>query len=729
MAVTEAADPEQTTTYEVANLLYYFWLPSGKDEFGFEAYDDAPLRPTTDYRQAFERTIARHLEAQEKRLKGNHASLAGLTWRGSLRPQDAELGLRKIEFSFDYEPDRTHLPDYIAAGPLSGTAIIMSNGLHLWVFKIHYEAGTDETDMRESLNTFLREDFVQRYIDRLLGFGWSNADLNDAQQNYDGILTYYQLDLLFNCVFDAEAHPHLFLYGDREKEDVRRANDMYSIGSIVRSLSLSGFKENYEPLWDLRKNYSFRGASYGGKDPHIDTDIDLVNRPKRVDTAQEDAEQRRAREDAEKEREKLLSRLSFAAMEQFLRIAVPFGVTQYKAGLDHCRAELVNYSLLARRNHISSELRRPSLKGAAGTLSEVEAYHALIAGKVPSLEFVHGLVGGLSDVSAPLLAPREFEASNSWIEWSYSKSTFKEALDQFERYIGVIKTELAVIENSLAITRTDTMLSELADTRKLAEMETEDPHRSVTIAGGEWDNLSFRLAEFAIILGIFEVYSNIGIWFTDGLFNGSLMPEGTPGWYKFWGIVHWLPLVVAAVALLVVLLRRRNVSPRSVRDAASKKPESHIFDYAFMREKVNSKGLSKGVVGQLKEDMIDLQDPKKSAPPAAFSMFSEIPIGGVERVKYSLETKPNERGVYYLLHIEVDRRIGAGGDAVSEEAKRTELLRNVRLVARVPRAVAFDVEQSVRPVIGNCVRDLILTGKRDHEVRAFFESHFGWDWP
>jgi hypothetical protein len=64
------------------------------------------------------------------------------------------------------------------------------------------------------------------------------------------------------------------------------------------------------------------------------------------------------------------------------------------------------------------------------------------------------------------------------------------------------------------------------------------------------------------------------------------------------------------------------------------------------------------------------------------------------------------------------------------EADHTELLRNVRLVARVPRKHnKFDVELGVRPVIGTCVRDLILNDKRDPEVREFFETHFGWDWP
>jgi hypothetical protein len=710
----ETVETAADQRYEVANLLYFFWLPSGKDEFGYEAYKDAPLQRTTFYREDLERTIAQHLQTQEHRLKGNRESLAGLTWRGSLHPQDAELGLRKIEYSFEYEPDRRHLPSSIAAGPLTGTGIIMSNGLYLWAFKIQYERGADEHELREGLNAFLIEDFVQRHVDRMFGFGWSNGDLNGGHEDYDGILTYYQLDLLFNCVFDANAHPHLFLYGDQEVKNRPAEREMYSIGSIVRSLSLSGFKKSYSPLWDLRKDYSFREVHDGDRHPFINTDVDLS-----VDL-----------ENANGEREKLLSRISYAAMEQFLRVAVPFGVSHYKAGLDHCRTELVNHSLLARRNHESSELRRPSLRGASASLGELEAYHALIAGKVPSLEFVHGLVEGMSEVSAPLLAPREFEASNSWIEWSFSKSTFKEALDQFQRYTQVITTELAFIQTSLTAAHNDAMLAELADARKLAEMETEDTHRSVTIEGGEWDNLSFRLTEFAIFLGLVEVYSNIGVWLSSSLFSGNILPRSTPFLYKFLGFAHWVPVIIAGV-ILFFILRRRQTTPKSVAEAAQKKqkPESHIFDYAFTREVVTHADSTVGVIDDLKKEMIDLEDPKASARPVAFSSFREIPAGGVERVKYSLESAPNDNGVYYLLHVEIDRRKVLGSGRRPGDVGRAELLRNVRLVARVPRNHWFDVEAAVRPVIGSCVRDLILNDRTEAEKRMFFKNQFGWEWP
>lgn len=727
VATPETAEPEPETAYETGNLLYFFWLPAGKDEFGFR-YDEAPLRDTTFYREEFERTIANHLRDQERRLKGNNESIAGLTWRGRLEPQDAELGLRKIQYSFEYDPDPALRPSYFPVGPLTGTAIILSNGLYLWSFKVKYESGVDEGELRSSLNTFLKDDFVQRHIHRMFGFGWPDVDnLNDAQPRYEGILTYYQLDLLFNCVFDAEAHPHLFLHGDGLRR-APRESEMYNIGTIVRSLSLWGFKRRYDPLWDLRKSYSFRGAGSSGDEVYLDSDVDLYTPQQRFD----------------EERERLLSRLSFAGMEQFLRIAVPFGVTHYKAGLDHCRSELVNHSLLARRNHASTELRRPSLKGASITLGEVAAYHALLAGKVPSLQFVHGLVDEMAHVSEPLQAPNGIGAKGSWIEWADGRSTLVESLEQFKRYVGVIETELAFIDKSLSVAQADNMLSELSDTRKLAEMETETPQRTVVIAGKEWDALSFRMGLFAAIIGsalaFVEIYSTLGSWLTERAFS-----EGSPGWEKVLGVGHW-PIVLAGAFVAVRYasnrFMRRSESSEADAEAAKKQVESHIFDYSFQRERIRSRGLTEAVVEKLKDSMVDLQDkgPQSEVQEtdvgplraAWFSSIREMPPTGIERIKYSLESDANAAGVTYLLHIEVDRRRTVGGDSDGDDGRYAELLRNIRLVARVPHSAGIDVgdiSHGARNVIGTCVRNLVFPGASDHEVRTFFESYFGWEWP
>jgi hypothetical protein len=249
------------------------------------------------------------------------------------------------------------------------------------------------------------------------------------------------------------------------------------------------------------------------------------------------------------------------------------------------------------------------------------------------------------------------------------------------------------------------------------------------------------LAVFAIALGFFEIYSNFGTWLTSSLFSGSVLPQSTPLGYKIAGIAHWL-LMVVVVFVLFVVFRRRYISSTAAKEAQAKeeeaarqaakakRPESHVFDYSFLREVVNGKGSSEWFVAQLKGSMVDLQDVEGDRLEAvSFSTFREMPISGTERVKYSLESGANPAGVSYLLHIEVDRRKALTGDGTLGDAPRTELLRNVRLVARVPRDVEFNVMQGATEVIGQCVRSLVLAGRNDHDVRSFFESHFGWDWP
>ena len=57
-----------STTPELTKLLYYFWLPAGKDEFGFQHQERAPLNNTAFYRDHghVEQTISKRLEGQAR---------------------------------------------------------------------------------------------------------------------------------------------------------------------------------------------------------------------------------------------------------------------------------------------------------------------------------------------------------------------------------------------------------------------------------------------------------------------------------------------------------------------------------------------------------------------------------------------------------------------------------------------------------------------------------------
>lgn len=217
-------------------------------------------------------------------------------------------------------------------------------------------------------------------------------------------------------------------------------------------------------------------------------------------------------------------------MEQFLSVAISFGVAHFKAGLDYCRAELTDISYLPGRiNRPTTSHDRPYPKKNPDwqipRLADLESYHSVLAGKVPILQFLQDLVRGLSEASRPLgHASAADAAAGGWIEWKYSESTLKEALLQFERQTSAIKLDLSVINQSLNVTRMDQMLSELVETRKLTEIESETPQEIIIRRSPEENKeLDQRLGRVALLLAIMEVYGNFGVFLTQSLFQGKFL--------------------------------------------------------------------------------------------------------------------------------------------------------------------------------------------------------------
>jgi hypothetical protein len=200
------------------SLTYFLWLPAGKDEFGFKDYRDAPLNSGAFYRHDLESPIAAHLATRAERLQDSANQLAGIAGMNELQAGDAPLGLRMVQFKFEYTSAR-RLPGTVADGPVPGTAAILSNGLYAWSFDIRYQPGVDPESLRDDLMAFLVKDFVANHIRRLFDFRWNGSEGYQALERYRGIVTYFQLDLLFNGLFDKAAHPHLSL-GDAGSDQV-----------------------------------------------------------------------------------------------------------------------------------------------------------------------------------------------------------------------------------------------------------------------------------------------------------------------------------------------------------------------------------------------------------------------------------------------------------------------------------------------------------------------------
>lgn len=710
--------PRVSDQWPSINLNYFFWLPAGKDEFGFAGV--APLTPTAYYRKRLERTISTHFTQQVDALRDPASNKLGFMDLTSPRVIDGELGLRKVHFSFAYQPDHESLRPILREGPINGTAMIFSNGLYLWTFRIVYRPGTPEAELHDILQRFLIEDFVERHIRHIFHFAWNSATAEGSAADYRGILTYYQLELLFNGVFDNGGHPHLYL-GDTPAGPVDNGSDAalgsYAVQTLIKSLSLCGLGHDYFPLFDRRKEYSLRGSHWEDR-PYIDSSADLG--PEHVDG-----------DEQQYAREIFLSRLTFAGMEHFLRVSISYGLIHYKNGLDHIRSELVNQGMEARKNRPSGELRRPSLSARPLTVADLEAHHTLLAGKVPMLAFLRDLVDGATEVSRPL---REVKLNGrpGAAEWNYARSTLDEARAEFARQLFVIQADVSAIESSLTAVRAETMLQELTEARKLSEIAAESarssalaPRGTVELKAGQLERqLAVPLTVFALIIGGIEVCSGLLFFATDRLFADAPILQAGFGWQHITLLGLWgVGLVIFLAALRYGWnFYRRAVQARdqAAPDAAAvpERQETHVFDYASLLREIY--GQSESIMVNLGRAMIDIEAPRgEKVRCVNYSTFRETPTSGIERIKYSLESPESSLGMSYVLHVEVDRRLsGAQG----------ERLRDIRLVVRHPPQAGVAVVQAAAHIIASCLQALVFPGENQGEVRRYMRERLGLEW-
>jgi hypothetical protein len=409
-----------------------------------------------------------------------------------------------------------------------------------------------------------------------------------------------------------------------------------------------------------------------------------------------------------------------------LRVAISFGIMHYKAGLDYCRAELTDISLLARAHQTTGDLARPSLSQEEPRLADLESYHSVLAGKVPILQFLQDLVKGLSEASQPLghNSVSTGTIDDGWIEWKYGESTLHEALLQFERQIKAIKSDLWTINQSLNVTRMDQVLSELVEMRKLTEIESETPQEIILRRSPEENrDLDRRFGRIALLLAMMEVYGNFGVFLTQGFFRGSFFDQDLSVLYRLLGWMHWLIVIVILALAYLLFLRRHDAKENSPSDdPGNQKVRSYIFDYSAIRETVNAVGSAETAIRQFASALkaVDRLDERVAC--TAITLSRDTPATmGTERTKYTIESGESKAGISYILHIEIDRRWTDNKD---------EQLRDIRLVVRVPQGE--DVEnfdeiiRGSRKLVDRCVRSLILVGRNDGDVQEFMKTRFGW---
>jgi len=719
----------------MTKLWFYFWLPAGRDEFDFASPDNSPFLNAAKYRgdtDNIEGTIAERLMSK---LAGG--SSTGLRLNGDPHLHDADLGLRRVEFEFRYERAQK---DINFPNELTGSGFILANGLYLWQFDFEYFSDWSDQRVAEEAGNFLRTDFVVRYIAGLFKFKWAEHE-SDALSSYDGVLTYYQIDLLFNSLFDKDAHPHNFM-NLRSGEGA-----VYDVRGIIQSVSLFAIQNHHLPLFgghtDTSPEASYRNVS----ESPISTDIELFETGRDIQKA-----------------EQSLSCISYTGMEQFLKVATSFGLIHYKAGLDHCRAQLTNDALLIRIYKTSGELRRPSLSSVLSS-ADLQSYASIVAGKLPGFLFLHRLIECLAQTSRPFEAQNANTSdSHGWAEWVYSCSTLHNALLHYNLHVEAIRADITEIDRSLALGRIDQVIAELTDTRKIAEIASESPGKvNDERSTSDLDTLMVIFTLFALIFSFVQAYASIGVWVMDRLLDGG-GPGPVPGGARWWemliGFGQWMVLLLVLVFIYNKLRagrglfktpvatgqrpRRRSkrkgamYKARSVRDTGnnnSKQPErgavsadsddhngeildsggskdeTHVFDYSFLHEKLKDR--SAETIKKLAGSMPSILPGGKRLNCAGQSSFRETPLSAVERTKYTLESHTSPQGSY-IFYIEVDRRMKSDD----------EYLREVRLVIRKPVGEQYSVKECARHIVLDCVEYFDFADDQETEALKLLGDQF-----
>jgi hypothetical protein len=598
-------------------LFLYFWLPAGKDAFGFATWQSANLSVSKDYYDDLYIPIALQFP---KRLKQIH-HLKNIisffddrerTKEASFEIKDCELRLRKISAFFVYTPAMNGLSQQHV---IDGEFQFFSSGLYCFRLNIltsEKRCSSDEVEARVLAETFFKD-----VIEPMFNLSWekylsfkdasghlvltkkvspdpvateksSLAPKKKAIEPYRGVLSYYQLELLYNVLFDAETVPHVFFtpaaqlvsggHADREREkEIRRkkAAETYSLENIFYSIVMFSWglnKRKHAPLKGGRKDYTLRGAWAERDENYL--------RPEEFEP-----NKRSVKSDF------FYSRLTYSAMEQFIRVSTTFGVNNYRDGLGCARKSILLHNMRAKENidpeQLYLEAKRQKGSAAQGETSEYEAltaplshaeiYYELIKSKIPRLLFLRDMIHDMGEAVVPLQAQQATESLREQCEgdapeepkgylceFHFSRSTFCGARRQYERQCALIEQEAEAVRHLMERAGDQQILGELTDTRKIHELTAEE-RPPVEISADQWNRLSAGIGYSQIGAAFAFGFLGLSVWLIDKILDGKLKElaaalqgfrESIPGAGE-----HLLAIVAAVatsgIAILFAARRRK----------------------------------------------------------------------------------------------------------------------------------------------------------------------------
>ena len=379
--------------------VFALWLPLNKDFFGFDNYWDAPLNIFSEINKTYyieHPILLRSKEIIEK------ISFEDYPFNYMYHKKyDNNTTVRNISFQIKKGQQDT------------GIFTIFSHGLYIWEF--NEKTSTD--DFLKHLEVlFHTTNLSKGETDKK-----SSKKNQDFLKNYEGILNYFQLELLLDILYNIYIAPSVFFKTNEHNVDMyKKIEEKFSLYNILYSLILVKNEGNLQPL-SKRDNYPLNSTK-------TDDKINYLS----------------------------------GTMEHFIRVANTFSLEHYRRGLHYCLKNLTEIGII--RTDIFEEgvnYNFPSIMDHKSSMMRLESYHGMMYEKLPNLKYLNTLFIGLQKVYLPK-------------EQSYKENpTLIQAIEQYSRRIETISNFFYSIEKLIEEENTKNIHYEIAELRKNNEINNQ----------------------------------------------------------------------------------------------------------------------------------------------------------------------------------------------------------------------------------------------------------------
>lgn len=534
------------------NIFVYFWLPIGKDEFGFPEKDKHNMAALDTVKHDFDGVIAdRLLSVLKSRI--TDSTTDGISYNVNTSfLGDHSSGLRfwSVPVEASYQQKR-----------ISGIFQCFSNGLYLYEFL--GDSFAEIAEAKEFCNHFNTTHIVQLLAG---GIKRCQSHVPNDQASYrpetrHTILNYFQADLLFNCLYNMDTVLHEYLELS-VPDEIQKLREAFDPATILLNVPLHGHpttgREGYyehNPIVSKRKSYTARPDSkdfqwlIGPKDH--EKIFFFADRPENVEG-----------------RTRLLRRMTASACEQFLRVGTSFGLRQYQSALRLCRQRESDSYSTSQANSALRDLRSKSYEGISSQFSSAHLIATFFT-KVPSLRLVHDLAEDVLDYCKGNKGSDVPDPD----ELSYACQTAFEALNQYDRTVSLLKDELHQLQTLFLWGTNQRFLEELRETRKSHEIDSQRLALGRDVAADLTARFGLPLALLGLGIAVSEGY--FGAWqvalsapegsFLTKLSNSAL--GQTEGFNSLLSLLLWVAPLFVLVAFFIVILRLLRNERESIRPA------------------------------------------------------------------------------------------------------------------------------------------------------------------